>query len=158
IVSAPSCLTGCACALVLKLAQERLGYGRSVRHSSALFCGPCAACAGVSIASLNAFLNASISGAVPTVTLTCVGHAGHTLPMYTFLASMASMNCFPGRFTSTMKQLLSEGTKEYLFVASHEKTSFRMSVLIFFLSRTRPLCFKLLLAATTAVTGMEFQP
>jgi len=27
--------------------------------------------------------NASISGAVPTVTLTCVGQAGHTLPMYT---------------------------------------------------------------------------
>src|SRR6266852_1866300 len=118
MTSASPWLTGSGRALVPKLAQERLGYGRSVRHGSVLFCGPCAACAGVSITSLNAFLNASISGAVPTVTLTCVGHAGHTLPMYTFLASMASMNCFPGRFTSTMKQLLSEGTKEYLFVES----------------------------------------
>ncbi len=143
---------------MLKLAQEELGYGRSVRHGSALFCDPCAASAGVSIAPLNAFLNASISRAVPTVTLTCVGHTGHTLPMYTFSASIASMSCFPGRFTSTMKQLLSEGTKEYPFAASHEKTSFRMSALIFFLSRTKPLCFKLVLAATTAVTGMEFQP
>src|SRR5260370_3490964 len=96
MTSASPWLTGSGRALVLKLAQERLGYGRSVRHSSALFCGPCAACAGVSIASLNAFLNASISGAVPTVTLTCVVHAGHTLPMYTLLDSITSMNCFPG--------------------------------------------------------------
>src|SRR6267378_1227498 len=42
MTSASPWLTGSGRALVPKLAQERLGYGRSVRHGSVLFCGRCA--------------------------------------------------------------------------------------------------------------------
>src|SRR5258708_39899943 len=108
--------------------------------------------------SLKAFLKISISAGVPTVTRTCVGHAGQTLPMYTFFFSMASINCRPALFTSTIQQLLWDGTKEYLFAASQEKTSFRTSALIFFRSATKLLLFKLQVPATTAVIGMESHP
>ena len=65
----------------------------------------CAFCAGVCITSANAVWKACISCAVPTVMRTCVGHTGHTRPMYTFFACMAAITCFASRRVSSMKQL-----------------------------------------------------
>ena len=71
--------------------------------------GPTPAVIAPVITFFSAAWNCSISGVVPTVMRVQFGHTGQMRPMCTFSPAIASMTCFAGLFTSSMKQLVCDG-------------------------------------------------